>query len=167
MEKLVWIKDLSGSKVDILLGNEKIGYIQGQNLLSSKARAVFNRKNFFLKRDILLSKFEIYDCLDQALLASVVISLFNPKSDVIINGKRFELEIKNLWQSKWAWKFNGSEIINFTTRTLIPEFKGDIELFTTCTEEVEILILLGLFIRNPFIWFVISLLLLLILILVF
>lgn len=167
MEKLVWIKDIGGSKVDILLGNEKIGFIQGQNLFSSKARAVFNRKNFFLKRDILLSKFEIYDCLNQALLASVEVNLFNPKSDVIINGKRFELDIKNLWQSKWAWKFNGSEIISFTTRTFFTGLKGDIELFTTCKEEVEILILLGLFIRNPFIWFVISLLLVLILILIF
>ncbi|HOI50531.1 MAG TPA: hypothetical protein PK167_14555, partial [Prolixibacteraceae bacterium] len=83
-------------------------------MLSSKAEAVFNGKTFFLKREFFLSKLEIYDGKDQSLLTSVMVNLFNPKSDVILNGKRFELEIKNFWQSRWSWKFNGAEIISFT-----------------------------------------------------
>ena len=82
-----------------------------------------------------------------------MVNLFNPRSDVIINGKRFELEIQNFWQSRWSWKYNGSEIISFTSNKFITKDKGEIELSTTCNEEVEILILLGLFVRNQFVLF--------------
>lgn len=164
MERLIWIKEIFGSKLEILLGNEKIGSIQWQNMFSGKAMAVFNGRIFFLKREFFLSKLEIYDSKEQSLLAGVMVNLFNPRSDVVINGKRFELEIKNFWQSRWSWKFNGSEIITFTSNEFIAKEKGVIELFTTCKEEVEILILLGLYVRNQFILVILFLVLLIILI---
>ncbi len=163
MEKLNWIKDVFGPKLEVRRGAEVVGSIQWQNMLSSKAEAVFNGKTFFLKREFFLSKLEIYDGKDQSLLTSVMVNLFNPKSDVILNGKRFELEIKNFWQSRWSWKFNGAEIISFTSNGFVTKEKGDIELFSACSEEVEILILLGLFVRNQFILFMLLLLLLAIL----
>lgn len=164
MEKLVWIKNIFGSNLEILLGSEKIGSIQWRNMLSGKAMGVFNGKSFFLKREFFLSKLEIYDGKDQSLLARVMINLFNPRSDVIINGKRFELEIKNFWQSRWSWKFNGNDVITFTTNEFITKEKGEIELFSTCKDEVEILILLGLFVRNQFVLFLLFLIFLFILI---
>ena len=101
-----------------------------------------------------LSKIKIYDGNSQALLGTVMVNMFNPKSDVVINGKRFELEIKNFYQSRWSWKYNGEEIITFTSHEFITKDKGTIELATSCNEEVEILILLGLFVRNQFILFI-------------
>ena len=111
MEKLKWSKDVFGSKLEIRQGAEQIGKIHWENMLSSKAQAMINGKLFMLNREFFLSKLEIYDANDQSLLATVMINLFNPRSDVVINGKRFELEIKNFWQSRWSWKFNNSEII--------------------------------------------------------
>jgi hypothetical protein len=95
-----------------------------------------------------------------------MINLFNPRSDVVINGKRFELEIKNFWQSRWSWKFNGSEIISYTSNEFITKDKGDIELFTTGNEEAEVLLLLGLFVRNQFVLFMLLILLIILLIIV-
>jgi hypothetical protein len=164
MMKLFWIKEIFGSKLEILLGNEKIGSIRWQNMISGKATAVFNGKTFFLKREFFLSKLEIYDGKDQSLLATAMVNLLNPRSDVIINGKRFELEIKNFWQSRWSWKFNGSEIVTFVSNEFITKEKGEIDLYSACSEEVEIMILLGLFVRNQFILFMLLLLVLLILI---
>ena len=105
-----------------------------------------------------LSKLEIYDANDQSLLAMVMVNIFNPRSDVVINGKRFELEIKNFYQSHWSWKYNGAEIVKFTSNEFITKDKGEIELLTSCNEEVEILILLGLFVRNQFILFMLLIL---------
>ena len=153
MEKLRWTKDIFGSKLEIRRGVEQIGKIKWDNMLSAKAQAMINGKLFTLNREFFLSKLEIYDANDQSLLGSVMVNLFNPKSDVIINGKRFELEIQNFWQSRWSWKYNGSEIITFTSNEFISKDKGDIELFTACNDEVEILILMGLFVRNQFILF--------------
>lgn len=164
MEKLVWIKEIFGSKLEILLGNERVGSIRWQNMFSGKASADFNGKSFFLKREVLSSKLEIYDSKGQSLLACVSVNLFNPRTDVIINGKRFELEIKNFWQSRWSWKFNGAEVIAFTSNEFITREKGDIELFSSCKEEVEIMILLGLFVRNQFVLIMLFLLFLLVLI---
>ncbi len=164
MEKLVWIKQILGSKLEILLANEKVGSIQWQNMFSGKANAEFNGRHFFLKREFLNPKVEIYDARGQSLLACVSVNLFNPRSDVIVNGKRFELEIKNFFQSRWSWKFNGSEVIVFTSNEFITREKGDIELFSTCKDEVEILILLGLFVRNQFVFFMVFLVILLVLI---
>jgi len=95
----------------------------------------------------------------------VMINLFNPRSDVVINGKRFELEIQNFWQSRWSWKFNGAEIITYTSNEFLSKDKGEIELYTTVNDEVEILILLGLFVRNQFILFMLLILIIIILIL--
>ena len=153
MEKLHWTKDIFGSKLEIRQGTEAIGKIKWDNMLSSKAQAVINGKLFILNREFFLSKLEIFDANDQSLLGTVMVNLFNPKSDVIINGKRFELEINNFWQSRWSWKYNGSEIISFTSNEFITKDKGDIELYTSCNDEVEILILLGLFVRNQFVLF--------------
>lgn len=153
MEKLQWTKNIFGSKLEIKQGGEQIGKIQWENMVSSKAQAMINGKLFTLDREFFLSKLEIYDANDQSLLATVMVNMFSPRSDVVINGKRFELEIHNFWQSRWSWKFNGSEIITFTSNEFITKDKGDIELSTSCNEEVEILILLGLFVRNQFILF--------------
>ncbi len=79
---------------------------------------------------------------------------------MVINGKRFELEIKNFWQSRWAWKFNGQEIVIFQSFELLSKDKGQIEIYSADTEELEILILLGLFVRNQLILFMLLLLVL-------
>lgn len=153
MEKLNWSKDVFGSKLKIEQGTEQIGKINWENMISSKAQAMINGKLFTLNREFFLSKMEIYDGNSQALLGSVMVNLLNPKSDVVINGKRFELEIKNFYQSRWSWKYNGEEIITFTSHEFITKDKGTIELATSCNDEIEILILLGLFVRNQFILF--------------
>jgi hypothetical protein len=166
MEKLQWTKNVFGSKLEIRRGNELIGSIRWENMVSSKAQAMIAGRLFILNREFFLSKLEIYDANDQSLLGMVMINLFNPRSDVVINGKRFELEIQNFWQSRWSWKFNGSEIITYTSNEFLSKDKGEIELSTTFSEEVEILILLGLFVRNQFVLFMLLLLLIVILIVV-
>ena len=157
MEKLHWIKNIFGSKLEILQGTETVGKIQWENMVSSRAQAIINGKLFILNREFFLSKLEIYDANDQSLLGTVMVNVFNPRSDVVLNGKRFELEIQNFWQSRWSWKYNGVEIITFTSNEFITKDKGDIELHTTCNDEVDILILLGLFVRNQFVLFMLLL----------
>ena len=166
MEKLHWTKEVFGSKLELRQGTEQIGKIQWESMVGSKAQAMINGKLFLLNREFFLSKLEIYDANDQSLLAMVMVNIFNPRSDVVINGKRFELEIQNFWQSRWAWKYNGQEIITFTSNEFITKDKGEVELLTACNEEVEILILLGLFVRNQFVLFML-LILVLILIIIF
>ena len=161
-KRLNWIKETFGSKLEIKQGNELIGNIQWENMVSSKAQAMINGRLFILNREFFLSKLEIYDANDQSLLGMVMINLFNPRSDVVLNGKRFELEISNFWQSRWAWKYNGAEIITFVSNEFITKDKGEIELSTTVTDEVEILILLGLFVRNQFVLFMLLIVLVLI-----
>lgn len=155
MEKLIWTKRVFGSKATIKQGQEEIGNISWDNILSSKAQAMVNGNLFTLSREIFLSRVEIHDGNSQTLLGTVVVNIFNPSTDVLLNGKRFELEIKNFWQSKWSWKYNGKEIVTFTSHEFITKDKGIIELNTPCNEEVEILILLGLFVRNQFVLFMI------------
>jgi len=151
MDKLHWTKDIFGSKLELKRGFDIIGRIQWNNMVSSKAQAMINGKLFTLNREFFLSKLEIYDANDQSLLGTVMVNVFNPRSDVVINGKRFELEISNFWQSRWAWKFNGEEIIVYNSNEFLLKDNGEISLFTTCNDEVEILILLGLFVRNQFV----------------
>jgi hypothetical protein len=153
MEKLSWTKEVFGSKLELMQENSLVGKIQWENMVSSKAQAMINGKLFTLNREFFLSKLEIYDANDQSLLGTVMVNLFNPRSDLVINGKRFELEISNFWQSRWGWKYNGSEIITFTSNEFITKDKGDIELASAMNDEIEILILLGLFVRNQFILF--------------
>lgn len=164
MDKLQWTKEIFGSKLELKRGNELIGKIQWDNMLSSKAQALINGKLFTLKREFFLSKLEIYDANDQSLIATVMVNLFNPKSDVVINGKRFELEINNFWQSHWSWKFNGDEIIKYSSTKFITKDNGDVEINSPMNEEVDILILLGLFVRNQFVLFMLLILLIVILI---
>jgi hypothetical protein len=158
MDKLQWTKEVFGSKLELKRGNELIGKIQWENMVSSKAQALINGKLFTLNREFFLSKLEIYDANDQSLLATVMVNLFNPRSDVVINGKRFELEINNFWQSQWSWKFNGSEIIKYSSNEFITKDKGDVEIHSPMNEEVDILILLGLFVRNQFVLFMLLIL---------
>ena len=166
MEKIQWTKDVFGSKLEIRQGGQQIGKIQWNNMISSNAQAMINGKLFTLKREFFLSKLEIYDANDQSLLGMVMVNMFNPRSDVVVNGKRFELEIQNFWQSRWSWKYNGSEIITFISHEFLTKDKGTIELSTSCSEEVDVLILLGLFVRNQFILFMLLGLMVLILILI-
>ncbi len=166
MEKLQWTKEVFGSRLELRQGSELIGKIQWESMVSSKAQAMINGKLFMLNREFFLSKLEIYDANDQSLLGTVMVNIFNPRSDVVINGKRFELEIHNFWQSRWSWKYNGTEIITFISNEFITKDKGDIELATTVSEEVEILILLGLFVRNQFVLFMLLIILLIVIIVV-
>ncbi len=166
MEKLSWSKEIFGSKLELMQGNEKIGSINWENMLSSKAQAIINGRLFTLNREFFLSKLEIYDSNSQSLLGTIMINFFNTRSDVLINGKRFELEIKNFWQSKWSWKFNGNDIISYTSHEFITKDKGTIELSSPINEEVEILILLGLFVRNQFILFILLALLVIVFIII-
>jgi hypothetical protein len=151
MEKLFWIKEVFGPNLEIKRGDENIGYIRWNSMVGSKASASLNRKQFLLVRESFLSKFEIYDANDRALLGTVMVNVFNPRCDVVVNGKRFELEIGNFWQSRWSWKFNGEEIISYTSNEFVLKEKGEIDLFTVCDEETEVLLLLGLFVRNQFV----------------
>ena len=166
MEKLSWTKDIFGSKLEIRQGASKIGSINWDNMLSSQAQAMINGKLFTLNREFFLSKLEIYDSNSQSLLGTIMINFFNTRSDVLINGKRFELEIKNFWQSRWSWKFNGNDIISYTSHEFVTKDKGSIELATPINDEVEILILLGLFVRNQFILFMLLILLIVVVIIV-
>ena len=166
MEKLLWSKGIFKSKLVITRMNEQIGVIDWNNMFSSNALATLNGRRFIMNRDFFLSKLEIQDANNQALLGSIMINLFNPKSDLIINGKRFELEIKNFWQSRWAWKFNGQEIIIFQSNELLSKDKGHIEIYSAESEEVEILILLGLFVRNQLILFMLFILLIVLFIII-
>ena len=158
MEKLFWTKGIFKSQLQITRRDEQIGMIDWKNMFSSDALATLNGRHFTLNRDFFLSKLEIADANNQAVLGSIMINLFNPKSDVVINGKRFELEIKNFWQSRWAWKFNGQEIIIYQSNELLSKDKGHIEIYTADCDELEILILLGLFVRNQLILFMLLLL---------
>ncbi|WP_319499900.1 hypothetical protein [uncultured Draconibacterium sp.] len=158
MEELRWSKQIFGSKLEIMQGDEKVGNIDWESMVGSKAQAIINGRYFTLNREFFLSKLEIYDGNSKSLLAMVMVNIFNPRSDVLINGKRFELEIKNFWQSRWSWKYNGAEIVTFTSHEFISKDKGIIELATPMNEEVEILILLGLFVRNQFILFMLLIL---------
>lgn len=166
MDKLQWTKEVFGSKLELRRGNELIGKIQWENMLSSKAQALINGKLFTLNREFFLSKLEIYDANDQSLLGTVMVNLFNPKSDVVINGKRFELEINNFWQSQWSWKFNGNEIIKYSSNEFITKDKGEVEINSPMNDELDILILLGLFARNQFVLFMLLILLIVILVVV-
>lgn len=166
MEKLSWTKDIFGSKLEIRQGASKIGSINWDNMLSSQAQAMINGKLFTLNREFFLSKLEIYDSNSQALLGTIMINFFNTRSDVLINGKRFELEIKNFWQSRWSWKFNGNDIISYTSHEFVTKDKGTIELATPINDEVEILILLGLFVRNQFILFMLLILLIVVIVII-
>lgn len=164
MYKLEWNKNIFGANLEITRAGEPVGSIRWQNMISGKARAEFRGKTFFITRDIITSRLEIFDSKDNALLGRLSVNPFNPRSDLVVNGKRFELDIKNFWQSRWAWKFNGVEIVTFTSNEFIIRDKGEIELFSACNEEVEILILLGLVIRNQFILIILLLVLIVILI---
>ncbi|MCK3683585.1 hypothetical protein [Maribellus sp. YY47] len=166
MEKLSWTKDIFGSKLEIRQGASKIGSINWDNMLSSQAQAMINGKLFTLNREFFLSKLEIYDSNSQSLLGTIMINFLNTRSDVLINGKRFELEIKNFWQSRWSWKFNGNDIVSYTSHEFITKDKGTIDLATPINDEVEILILLGLFVRNQFILFMLLILLIAVLVIV-
>ncbi len=160
MEKLYWTKGIFKNQLQIKRNNEQIGEIIWKNMFSSDALATLKGRRFILNRDFFLSRLEIFDTNNLTPLASIMINLFSPKSDVVINGKRFELEIKNFWQSRWAWKFNGQEIVIFQSFELLSKDKGQIEIYSADTEELEILILLGLFVRNQLILFMLLLLVL-------
>lgn len=166
MEKLLWSKGIFKNKLVIIRGNEQIGVIRWNNFLGSNAIATLNGRGFILNRDYFLSKLEIQDANNQAVLGSIMINMFNPRSDLVINRKRFELEIKNFWQSRWAWKFNGQEIITFHSYELLSKDRGEIGIYAANAEEVEILILLGLFVRNQLIIFMIFLLLIIIFVII-
>jgi len=166
MDKLIWSKGLFKTKLTITRNNDQVGVINWDNFLSSEALATINGRRFLLNREFFLSKLEISDATNQASLGILMINLFNPKSDFVLNGKRFELEIKNVWQSRWAWKYNGQEIIVFQSHEFLTKDRGVIEVYTADADELEVLILLGLFVRNQFILFMMLILLVILVVLI-
>lgn len=164
MERYYWSKGILKKNLEIVHGTERIGSIVWESLIGSKAHGMLNNRRFVLSREFFLSKLEIYDANTEALLGTIMVNLFNPRSEIVVNGKRFELEVKNFWQSRWSWKFNGDELITYQSHEFLSKDRGTIEVFTGNTEEIEILLLLGLFVRNQFILFMLMLLILLVLI---
>lgn len=164
MERYVWSKGIFKNQLEILHGSEQIGSIVWESLVGSKAHGLIKGRRFILNREFFLSKLEIYDGTSNELLGTIMVNLFNPRSEIIINGKRFELEVKNFWQSRWSWKFNGDELITYQSNEFLSKDKGIIEVFTACTDEIEILLLLGLFVRNQFILFMLMILILFIIV---
>lgn len=160
MERYIWSKGIFKNQLEILHGSEQIGSIVWESLVGSKAHGLIKGRRFILNREFFLSKLEIYDGTNNELLGTIMVNLFNPRSEIIINGKRFELEVKNFWQSRWSWKFNGDELITYQSNEFLSKDKGTIEVFTACTDEIEILLLLGLFVRNQFILFMLMILIL-------
>ena len=152
MEKLCWSRDrFKGNKLIITDRGETVGAIERGKLFYSEATAVLNGRRFFLKRDFLLFKFEIYDANNQTLLGTVILGPLNSRSELLLNGKRFVLEINNFQQTNWCWRFDGQRIITYKAPGLLSKARGEAELFIPETEELEILLLLGMFIRNQFI----------------
>ena len=166
MERYEWSKSLFGNNLEITRRSEVIGSVVWESLVGSKAHGLINGKRFVLNREFFLSKLEIYDAANETLLGTIMINLFNPRSEIVINGKRFELEVKNFWQSRWSWKFNGADLITYQSNEFLSKDKGSIEIFTANTEEIEILLLLGLFVRNQFILFMLMILILLLVVIV-
>jgi len=164
MERYEWSKGILKNNLQIMRGPEQIGSVVWESLIGAKAHGVINGRRFILNREFFLSKLEIYDAGNQTLLGTIMINLFNPKSEIIINGKRFELEVKNFWQSRWSWKFNGDELITYQSNEFLSKDKGTIEVYTVVTEEIEVLLLLGLFVRNQFILFMLMILILLVIV---
>jgi hypothetical protein len=164
METYFWSKGVFKRNLEIFHGSERIGFIVWESPVGSKAHGMINGRHFILNREFFLSKLEIYDANNQALLGTILINLFNPQSDIVINGKRFELEVKNFWQSRWSWKFNGDELITYQSNEFLLKDKGSIEVFTASAEEIEILLLLGLFVRNQFVLFILLILILLLIV---
>jgi len=145
-------------------GSDRIGMINWESWLGSKAHGTIKGHRFVLNRQFFLSKLEIFDANNKELLGYIIINLFNPKRHIIINGKRFELEVKNFWQSRWSWKFNGDELITYQSDEFMSKDKGTIEVYTGNTEEIEMLLLLGLFVRNQFILFMMVMLIVLVIV---
>lgn len=166
MDRLNWSKGLFKNKLVITRNGEQIGLITWNRFFSGEALATINGRRFMLDRDFFLSKLEISDATNQAPLASIMINLFNPKSDLVLNGKRFELEIKNFWQSRWAWKFNGQEIIVFESHELLSKDRGEIGIYSSDSEELEVLLLLGLFVRNQLVLFMLFLLVIVLIVII-
>lgn len=164
MERYYWSKGVLKNNLEIVYGTERIGSIVWESLIGSKAHGMLNNRRFILNREFFLSKLEIYDANTEALLGTIMVNLFNPRSEIVINGKRFELEVKNFWQSRWSWKFNGDELITYQSNEFLSKDRGTIEVFVANTEETEILLLLGLFVRNQFILFMLILFILLLII---
>jgi hypothetical protein len=153
MERYEWSKGILKNNLEIKQGNEQIGSVVWESLIGAKAVGIIRNHRFVLTRDFFLSRLQIYDDKTGALLGTIMVSLFNPRSEIVINGKRFELEVKNFWQSRWSWKFNGNELIAYQSNEFLVKDKGVIDVYTALTEEVEILFLLGLFVRNQFVLF--------------
>ena len=127
MERYFWSKGILKNQLEITRGSEQIGSIVWESLVGSKAHGMINGHRFILDRQFFLSKLEIYDANNQSLLGTIMINLFNPKSDIIINGKRFELEVKNFWQSRWSWKFNGDELITYQSNEFLSIYDDDFD----------------------------------------
>ncbi len=164
MERYYWSKGVLKNNLEIVHGTERVGSIVWESLIGAKAHGMIYNRRFVLNREFFLSKLEIYDANNEALLGTIMVNLFNPRSEIVINGKRFELEVKNFWQSRWSWKFNGDELITYQSHEFLSKDRGTIEVYTGNTEEIEVLLLLGLFVRNQFILFMLMLLILLVLI---
>jgi hypothetical protein len=166
METYTWSKGILKNQLELWHGTDSIGSIVSENMIGSRATGSINGRQFFLIRDFLRSKFEIYDANTSEFLGAITIGLLNPKGEIVLNGKQFELEIKNFWQSYWTWKFNGNELITYQSNEFFTKESGTVQIVTACTEEIEILLLLGLLVRNQLILFVLLLIILLLIVVI-
>ena len=85
MERYEWSKGILKNNLQIMHGSEQIGSVIWESLIGAKAHGMIKGRRFLLNREFFLSKLEIYDANNQALLGTIMINLFNPKSDIIIN----------------------------------------------------------------------------------
>ena len=165
-KKLFWTKNIFEKEMSITSEQSEIGKINWNSFLSYEAVATFQGHGFILNRNFFLFKSDVLDINTRAMLGSIMVSVFNPRSTVVINRKCFTLEISNFWQSRWAWKFNDQEIIVFHTNDLLMKNKGTIEVSASDCEELEILILMGLLVRNQFFFYIIIIAILLLIVVI-
>jgi hypothetical protein len=85
MERYVWSKGIFKNQLEILHGSEQIGSIVWESLIGSKAHGLIKGRRFILNREFFLSKLEIYDGKSNELLGTIMVNLFNPRSEIIIN----------------------------------------------------------------------------------
>ena len=79
MERYIWSKGLLKNQLEITHGSDLIGSIVWESLVGSKAHGRIKGRRFILNREFFLSKLEIYDANNQALLGTILVNLFNPK----------------------------------------------------------------------------------------
>ena len=93
-KKLFWTKDIFDKEMSITNEQNEIGKINWNNFFSYEAIATFKGRGYILNRNIFLSKSDVLDINTRTTLGSIMVSIFNPKSTVVINRKCFTFEMR-------------------------------------------------------------------------